>query len=147
MDHLPFDNPLFYLFVDPIALSLAYRCGMEYFGRVPKSAPGFSRISWFIFLSGGRPSGMTSGNTSGCWSITSSVVSSAALMFPLVGVQLIQIPCFRKSIANPPHSMIATCCFRNGIPITASYFAKFLTNILLPFVCSLSTAISTTHSF
>src|ERR1700759_5250950 len=63
-----------------LLISLAQRSGIEYVGKVPKSAPGLSRISWFIFLSGGSPSGITSGNTSGCWSIMSSVVSTAALV-------------------------------------------------------------------
>ena len=67
-------------------------------------------------------------------------------MFPLVGMQLILIPCQGKSIANSPHSMIAPGCFRNGISIRASYFAKFPTNILFPFGCSLSTDRSTMHS-
>ena len=67
-------------------------------------------------------------------------------MFPLVGVQLILIPYLGKSIANPPHSIIAPCCFRNSIPISALYFTSFPTNILFPFVCTLSTARSTVHS-
>jgi len=50
---------------------------------------------------------MTSGDTSGCWSIKSSVVITAALIYPLVGVQLILIPNLGKSIGNPPHLIIA----------------------------------------
>ena len=67
-------------------------------------------------------------------------------MFPRVGVQWILIPCLGKQIPNSPHPIIASCCFRNGIPIRASYFDRFRTNILFPFVCSLSTARSTVHS-
>ena len=104
------------------------------------------RISWFIFLRGGSCSGMTSEKTSRCWSITSSVVITAALICPLLGVQLILIPNLKKSIANPPYPIIAPSCFRNDIPIRASYFARFPTSILFPFVSSLPTARSTVHS-
>ena len=89
---------------------------------------------------------MTLGNTTGCWPITSSVGTTAALICPLVGLQLILIPNLGKSIGNPPHSIIAPCCFRKGIPIRASYFARLPTSNLFPFVCSLPTARSTVHS-
>jgi len=103
------------------------------------------QISWFIFLRHTNLSGMTSRNTSPCWSITSSVVITPALMFSLVGVLLTLIQNLGRSMANQRHSIIAPCCFRNGISITVSYFARFPTSILFPFICGLPTAMLMVH--
>jgi len=89
---------------------------------------------------------MASGNYSGCWPITSSMVTTAALRCPLVGGQLILFRNLEKSIADPPYSIIAPCRFRNGIPIRASYFARFQNSIFFPFVCSVPTVKLTVHS-
>jgi len=88
---------------------------------------------------------MASWNTSGCWPITSSVVTTGTLICPLAGMQLILIPNLGKSIANPLHSIIAACCFRNGIPIRVSYFPRFPARILLPLVSSFPTVRLTVH--
>jgi len=127
-------------------MSFTNRSGIQLVGRVLSSPPGIRRISSFVFLSGGSTFGMTSGNTSEYWSITSSVVIMAALTCLLVSMEWILIPNLRKSISNPPHSILASGCFRNGLSFRGSYLARFLTSILFPVLCSVPTARSNPNS-